>query len=52
MSGRLARNIREYWRRQGYEVMVMVVADQGLSVIVSSLQNGLPVGYEGDLNVC
>ena len=33
MSARLARNIREYWRRQGYEVMVMVVADQGLRQI-------------------
>jgi len=50
MSGRLARNIREYWRRQGYEVMVMVVADQGLSVIVSSLQNGLPPQYQGGLS--
>ena len=49
MTGRMARNIRAYWRRKGYEVMVMVVAEQGRLVIVSSLINGLPVGYQGDL---
>ena len=49
MTGKMARNIRAYWRRQGYEVMVMVVGEQGRSVIVSSLVNGLPPQYQGEL---